>query len=226
MIITIDGPASSGKSTVAQALAKKLHIPYLNSGLLFRALGYLLSTQGKYSIGDFSRIHKKDLQEYVNPERLSYKYDQNNTFRIMWDGEDITPLLKDKKVDEYASLVGLNAIARNKIAEIQHVVAKKNKNSLIVEGRDAGSFVFPDAKYKFFLKASLLVRAERWQKSQAKRGHDYSLNLARELLSERDRRDRLRPIAPLIIPQGAIVIDTSDFTIEQVIDEVLKIIKI
>lgn len=223
MIITIDGPAATGKSSVTRVLAKKLDIHYLNSGLLFRALGYLLATKAGYTTKQFENIDKEDLQTYTDEKRLVYDYDEQSKPRILWDGEDITSHLKDSLVDDYASLVGMNARARNVLVDIQRKIAK-NK-SIIVEGRDSGSFVFPTAQYKFFLTATPAARAKRWQKDQAKLGNDYAIDLARELILERDRRDRVRPVGPLVVPQSAIIIDTSELTIEQTADEIMKIVK-
>ena len=219
MIITIDGPTASGKSTVAHSLAKKLGFYYIDSGLFYRELSYLLVTRANYTIADLSNIKESDIQLYTS--RCHYIYDHNGA-HVLYEETDITPHLKTKDVDLYASLIGGTSAVRIGIEENMRVLAR-NKD-LVIDGRDTGSVVFPQADYKFFLTASLAVRAARWQVDQAKKAIVVTLAQAKEAVHARDERDTSRPVAPLCIPQGAHVIDSSTFTKEQTVEAFLKII--
>lgn len=220
MIITIDGPASSGKSTVAHAIARARNLYYLNSGLLYRALAYLLLHKRTYTTQELRVPHKTDIAAFTDPKRLKYTYESNRGPLLTFDGQDITPFLKDPDVDNASSLISQDPRVRDRIYDLQHAIAEKYP--LIIEGRDAGSVVFPQADYKLFLTASVDKRAERWRKQQAKKGRQYSIEQAIEHVTQRDERDEKRKIAPLIIPEGAIVVDNSALTKEQTLKEVLS----
>ncbi len=220
MIITIDGPTASGKSTAAHALAKKLGFYYIDSGLFYRALGYLLVTRAAYTVADLNSIKESDIQLYMS--RCRYIYDQTGA-HILYEDADITPFLKTKDVDVYASLIGGTPQVRIGLEEHMRVLARDQ--NLVIDGRDTGSIIFPQADYKFFLTASLAVRAARWLVDQGKKGIVVTLLQAEESVSARDERDTSRPVAPLCIPKGAHVIDSSTFTQEQTIEAFLKIIQ-
>lgn len=220
MIITIDGPSASGKSTIAHALAKRLNFYYIDSGLFYRALGYLLVNQAGYTIPELaSRINDKDINYYTSHCR--YVYDQSGA-HIFYGDEDITPHLKTKDVDLYASLIGGTPDVRIGLEESMRMLSK-NKD-LVIDGRDTGTIVFPHAEYKFFLTASLSVRAARWQIDQGKKGITVTLEQAEHAVKTRDDRDWARPVAPLAIPKDAHLIDNSDLSQEQTLKEFLKII--
>ncbi len=220
MIITIDGPSASGKSTIAHALAKRLNFYYLDSGLFYRALGYLLVSQAGYTVPDLaSRINDKDINYYTS--RCNYVYDQAGA-HIFYEEEDITPCLKTKDVDLYASLIGGTPNVRLGLEAYMRILAQ-DKN-LVIDGRDTGTIVFPNAEYKFFLTASLAVRAVRWQVDQGKKGIIVTLEQAEHAVKTRDDRDWARPVAPLAIPKDAHIIDNTNLSQEQTLQEFLKII--
>jgi cytidylate kinase len=221
MIITIDGPTASGKSTIAAELAKKLHFYFLSSGILYRALAYLLIKDG-HSIGSFAHLKEKDLAPYFT-EKFSYSYSPEKGSIVLFNNEDITSHLKTKNIDTASSIIALNPIARQILLSLQHIIA--HNYDIIVEGRDTGSVVFPNADLKFFITADAHERAKRWQKDQEKKGNKFTLDQALKEIQERDYRDQHRAIAPLIIPKGAIIVDTTNLSIEKIVHEMSAVIK-
>lgn len=222
MIITIDGPAASGKSTVARLIAQKLHYYYLNSGMLYRALGYCLLHHGGLSIEQLLGCTIEERNYCL--DTLDYDYDSNTgVMKVFIDRRDVTQFLKDPLIDKAASVVGENKSARDFLSRLQRTIAY-NKN-LIAEGRDVGSVVFPHAQVKFFLTAHLQVRALRWLNDQVKKGHgNMNFQHALATIQERDERDINRPHAPLKIASDDIVIDNSQITIEQTVELMLTVI--
>jgi len=182
MIITIDGPTASGKSTVAKLLAKKLDFFYLNTGFLYRAVAYLLINHCAYTHEDLKNPDPLDLDEYLEPSRLIYDYDQDYIALIIFDGQNITPFLKTSFIDKGASIVSTNRRVRDLLLQVQRVAAQKY--NIVAEGRDTGSVVFPEADIKIYLTADVAVRAERWQKQQAREG------TARARFDARTRKNR------------------------------------
>jgi CMP/dCMP kinase len=184
MIITIDGPAASGKSSASRCLARKLQYYYLYSGLLYRACAYVLA-------------------EYA-------EYTKNKLEKVLFDGIDITPHLKSVRIDDYASLISVDGRIRNAVGVIQKKVSMDY--SIVADGRDMGTVVFPRAEIKFFLTASVEVRAHRWQENQQQRGNRVTIQEAIEILTERDQRDTIRDSSPLAVAPDAIMIDNSDLS--------------
>lgn len=222
MIITIDGPAASGKSTVAQAIAQSLHIYYLSSGMLYRALSSCLLHHL-----DITLEQLKDCDIQIDSHCLNalhYNYDvQTGVLKIIVDGKDITPCLKEPFIDKAASLVGENKNARIFLLDIQRKLA--NKHDLVAEGRDAGSVVFPNATIKFYLTASVEVRARRWLNDQIKLGNTtLTMEKALHIIMERDERDMNRPHAPLAVYPDNIIIDNSALDLDQTLALMLSII--
>jgi len=214
MIITIDGPALSGKSTVAQKIAKTLGFYYLYTGLLYRAIAYILVEKLKVEEGEFSFLSLKDL-EFV--EDLHYSYQEGEP-QVFFRGEDITSKLKDLSVDQSSSKIGANKNVRAALLELQRKIGRNY--DIVADGRDCGSVVFPNADYKFFLSASLEVRSERKSKYEGISKEE----VAKEL-TERDERDKSRKVAPLVVPKDAIFIDNSALTIEETVQKFLNYIQ-
>jgi cytidylate kinase len=222
MIITIDGPTASGKSTVGRLVAQELGAYYLYSGLLFRALAYNYNKFG-------------DLAQLVNSGRLEYRYagdkqhgSQDNNIaivmreQILFEGRDITHFLKTKDIDDAASRIATRADVRLLVHTWQHYIAQEK--SVVVDGRDAGSVVFPHADYKFFITASVPERAWRWVADQKKQGAVFSLEQATAILAARDGRDMNRELAPLTIPRDACVIDNTMITIQDTLQAIVQVV--
>lgn len=221
MIITIDGPTASGKSTVAQLLAKKLRFYYLNTGLLYRAVAYILMDRKKYTQEMLALPIKEDLEEIIDPKRLIYTYDEAP--HIALDNVDITDYLKDAAIDQAASIISAVPTVREMLLQFQQSLA--TQHDIVAEGRDTGSIVFPNADYKFYITADLNVRAKRWQELQKARGNIVTQQAANDMLKERDERDSKRDIAPLVKPQGAIVINNSNMSLQETLQSLLKVIQ-
>lgn len=223
MIITIDGPAASGKSTIAHSLAQKLQFHYINSGFLFRALTYLLMHKAGYREHNFEHPISNDIDYYADSALLHYECVPGAKPVVLWQGEEITNFLKDSSIDLFVPLLARNEYARMMVVNLQRHIAAHYDT--VVEGRDTGSYVFPYADFKFFITASPLVRAERWVKDQEKRGNFFTVPQALERLAYRDRSDQERTIGRLIIPENAILIDTTDLTLEQSVEKMVLAIR-
>ncbi len=222
MIITIDGPVASGKSTISRILADKLEYYYVCSGLIYRAIAYVLVNHYGYTPETLSSVSAENVMRCADPKRLQYSYDGLSHERIFFDHTDITTYLKDKFIDNVTSLVSVNKDVRKAVTAVQHRVAQDY--NVVVDGRDVGSVVFPDAQLKFFVTASVAVRAERWRKDQERYNNHISFDEAVRLITERDERDKNRVIAPLVVPKNAITIDTSTLTIDETIEKMMEYI--
>lgn len=220
MIVTIDGPCASGKSTVAQVLASKLSCIYLCSGLLYRAVAYILLDTVHYTEHMLANPDKTDIDLIASGDLLKYEYTGTKGVAIFFNGRDITPQLYAPEVERGASIVSTDLYVRNVLDAMQHKIA--DCQNVVVEGRDAGSVVFSEAEYKFFLTAPIEVRAMRWLSRQ--KGRDITLQEAIARIAERDDRDAQRAVAPLAIPQDAIIVDSSGKTVDQVVEQLRKYI--
>ncbi len=215
LIITIDGPVASGKSTVAKQLAEKLGIYYLGTGLMFRGAAYILMHKFLYKKDDLAHLNREDFEAFLKPQRFVYKYKSSREEQLFFDGCDLTPLLKTRDMDEPASIVSTNRDVRKMLLEIQRMCAEKH--DIVAEGRDVGSVVFPQASCKFFLTASVGVRADRWKADRLRKRSTISRAQAIAIITERDKRDREREVAPLIKPADAVEIDNSDLNLSQTV---------
>lgn len=218
MIITIDGPSASGKSTVAREVARRLHFYYIASGLLFRAFAYIASKKGMYDHDALLHSSDEQISAIVNNQRLVYRYIDGHE-QILYDNQDITPYLKTGTIDQFASISAQDERVRRAIDTYMRNLAQSY--NVVAEGRDMGTTVFPDAEFKFFLTASDQVRVLRWQKDQAHKGIHYNYDQAYQEVITRDERDRMREVSPLACPPCAQVIDNSDLSIEQTIQKII-----
>ena len=210
MIITIDGPAGSGKSTVADIIANQLGFVHFNSGSLFRAITAHLYSQNFdiENITTNSEIPNFDLQVRII----------DDVQHVFVDGVDYTPVLRDNHISTLVANVALNKFCRQKTSECQHNFCLKN--NVVMEGRDIGSHVFPNAEYKFYLDCSIEERARRRFKEEQAKHTNITLEEIMEQIAERDYLDKNREIAPLVVPENAIVIDSTNLSIEEVVDEI------
>lgn len=225
MIITIDGPAGSGKSTVAQRVAQQLWIYYLNTGMLYRAVAYLLFYD---SAGIFKGNLDADISQLTREQldalpKIEYSYSVAGA-AVAVRGQDFTQqLFAIAGIDQLASRVSALPVVRAYLLDVQRDVAKKH--DVIADGRDCGTVVFPQAEYKFYLTASVDVRASRRMRDAKTLALGLTFEQARADVAARDERDQNREIAPLRIPEGAVVIDASDLTIDQVVERVIEVVE-
>lgn len=222
MIITIDGPAASGKSTVAQEIARCGNLFYINSGYLYRALSYELMRQ-QFPINEqLVALGIHELHKLIPLDELSYSYVDGAVTIVIHD-RDITPYLKTPEVDRAASLLSLNQQVRNLVTAYQRTLAEGR--DAIVEGRDAGTVVFPDAELKIFLTASVEERARRMVQDLQRKQITLSIEQAKSEIIARDERDEQRALAPLQVPKGAVIIDSTTLSLEQVVNVVTRLIE-
>lgn len=210
-IITIDGPSGAGKSTVAKLIAYKLGFKYLDTGAMYRVVTlYMIENQ----------VDIKNEEEVINAlNKLNIGFDSN--YRIYLDSQDITEDIRKEKVVKFVSEVSAISSVRRKMVDLQRDIAKEG--NYILDGRDAGSVVFPNADYKFYLEASLEERAKRRYKEELSKEVDISFEEVRESIKKRDKYDSNRKDSPLVVPENAIIIDTTNMTIDEVAEEITDI---
>lgn len=213
--IAIDGPAGAGKSTIAKTIAKELDIVYVDTGAMYRAFG-LYCLRNKIS-PDSSKLN-----EMVDCVNIKIKYN-NGEQQVILNDENVTSLIRDEAVGSITSAISSNKKVRLKLVELQRELA--NEISVIMDGRDIGTYVLPDATIKIYLTASVEKRADRRWNELKQKGILDSYDKIKDEIEKRDYRDMNRDFAPLKKAEDAIEVDTSELTIDEVIDVVLKIIK-
>ena len=220
-IITIDGPSGVGKGTLAMALAEKLEWHYLNSGSLYRTLAYL---------SEKNNIKASNITALINlVKKLKIQFEiDNGCLKVFHNNNDIYKIIQDEDCAKQASQIAIIKELRKTLIHTQRSYYKDP--GLIAEGRDMGSVIFKKAELKFFLTASNHTRAERRHKQLKQKGINVSLTQLIHKLDQRDKRDSNRNVSPLIIPEGAVIINTDGLDINEVIDtaskNIYKILKI
>lgn len=201
-VVAIDGPAASGKSSVARELARRLGFVYVNSGAIYRAITWCVLRQG-IAAHDGARI-----VQLIGAAAIDCQL-ANNESRVVIDGIDPTPQLREPPVNDAVSQVSTVSAVRQIVT--QKIRSYAREHDLVVEGRDIGSVVFPDTPFKFYIDASPDVRLQR----RAAEGQ-------RDEIATRDRVDSSRSSAPLTIAPNAQVIDTSELSVTEVVDEMVR----
>jgi len=216
VVITIDGPAASGKSTTARLLAKKLGYLYLDTGTMYRALTWK-ALRDKVDIKN-----PKALSDLARNTRIFLKPESDLNIRIYLDGKDVTSSIRSPEVNNYVSLVSAAGGLREVMVAQQREIA--NRGSLIAEGRDMGTVVFPEADVKIFLEASFQQRTKRRWKENQEKGLSITREEVETELANRDRIDSQRKISPLKRAKGALVIDNSHMDIPQTVEKMWEIV--
>ena len=210
--IAIDGPSGAGKSTLAKAVAKELGIYYLDTGSMYRAVGFAAVCAG-IDIGDEKAV-----------EALLKTIDIKTVFeagiqKVLLDGKDVMPYIRTPEISRAASDVSAYHCVRMKLVAMQQEVAKKY--DVVLDGRDIGTFVLPDAKYKYFVTADVRERARRRHLELQQKGIGKEFDAVLEEMKTRDKNDSTRSLAPLKQAEDAILIDTTEMSIDAVVRTVL-----
>ena len=212
LLITIDGPAGAGKTTVSRALADRLGYRYIDTGALYRGVALAAKSQ------------KIDPQDDVQLAQLCGELEltfirNKKELRLLSNGDDITDYIRTPDITMLASAVSARPVVRQYLLDLQRVLG--NEKSAVFEGRDMGTVVFPDADVKFFLNASTRKRAQR-RFNELKTDGSQTLDQVERDIQQRDQNDSTRAVAPLKPARDAIVIDSTDLTVAQVVAEMLS----
>ena len=216
MNIAIDGPAGAGKSSIAKLVAKKLSFVYVDTGAMFRTVAYYFLSQGK------DPSDAEMVTEECEKISISIEY-KDGAQHIFLDGTDVSTEIRQEEVGKNASVVAKNQAVRNRLLALQRQMAEKQ--DVIMDGRDIGTVVLPDAQVKIYLTASASVRAERRYKELVEKGETCNLKKIEEDIIARDEQDMNREIAPLKQAEDAVLVDSSYMTIEEVVDKIIEIVE-
>ena len=212
MIVTIDGPAGTGKSSVARMLADRLGFEFLNTGAMYRAVAYACLQR---------QLDLANEQDVGNVAHALEIFFSNN--RLLLGNEDVTEAIRGQEVTQSASIVAANPVVRKRLVELQRLVGQGT--NLVTEGRDQGTIVFPNAECKFFLTASPEERARRRQRELQEKGDIISLEELLEQQKLRDLRDETRACSPLKPAPNALIIDTTQMTLAHVASHLEQLVQ-
>ena len=214
--IAIDGPAGAGKSTIAKKLAKDLGYVYVDTGAMYRAMAYYFIQNG-IKADDVLAIEKACVDVDVT---ITYKDGEQ---QVILNGENVNGVIRNEEVGNMASATSIYPVVRTKLVELQRILAQKE--NVIMDGRDIGTVVLPNANVKIFLTASSRVRATRRYEELQARGIECNLDEIEKDIIERDRRDMNRETSPLKQADDAILLDSSDLDIDGVVERMKEIIE-
>lgn len=221
IVIAIDGYSSTGKSTVAKQLAKELNYAYVDTGAMYRAVTYFALEEHLIGEGFF---HSEALIKRLPEIHITFKFNKNLGFAEVYLNEkNIESKIRTLEVSQYVSPVATLSEVRRKLVEQQQLMGKDK--GIVMDGRDIGTVVFPDAELKLFMIASAETRAKRRYKELLERGHNLSYEEVLENVTTRDRIDSTREDSPLVKAEDAIEIDNSDLTIEEQLETLLELAK-
>lgn len=214
--IAIDGPAGAGKSTIAKAVAKELEFIYVDTGAMYRAMALYLLQQG------ISPKETEKMEEACAKAEISIVYEEGAQ-QVLLNGENVTRLLRQEEVGNMASVSSANPKIREKLVELQRILA--SRENVVMDGRDIGTCVLPNAQVKVYLTASARTRALRRCKELEEKGISCVLEEIEADINERDHRDMTREISPLKQAEDAVLLDSSDMTIEEVKEAIISLYK-
>ncbi len=212
--VAVDGPAGAGKSTIAKKVAKKMQLVYVDTGAMYRAMA-LFMIRENVSKDDLAKINEK-----CEEADITLKY-ENGEQVVCLNGENVNAYLRTEEVGNMASVVATQKKVRERVVSRQKELAKTT--DVIMDGRDIGTCVLPDADVKIFLTASSRVRAKRRYDELTAKGEVCDIDVIEKDIIERDERDMTRKESPLRQAEDAILVDTSDMNIEEVVDTIIKI---
>lgn len=213
LIIAIDGPAGAGKSTIAKIVSEKLNLLYIDTGAMYRAITYIV-LENNININD-----EKAINNLLIDINLEFKKNNENNIDIYFNNKKINDCLRTQQVDKNVSKVSSYKKVREHCVQLQREIPKNY--DVVLDGRDIGTVVYPDTPYKFYLDATVDERARR-RMLDAKNKENLSLEEIKEDIIKRDEFDSNRKISPLKRADNAIYIDTSNMTIEEVANEIIK----
>lgn len=214
--VAIDGPAGAGKSTIAKRVAKENNFIYVDTGAMYRAIGLYIVRQG-------IDIHDKEAVEKAAPDaKVSLTY-ENGEQVVVLNGENVNGLIRTEEVSQAASVTSAYPVVRELLFEMQQTLAKEN--DVVMDGRDIGTVVLPNAQAKIYLTASVEERARRRFEEYKNKGMDVDIEELKKEIAQRDHQDMTREIAPLKQADDAVLVDSSDMNIEEVTKAIMDIIK-
>lgn len=210
--IAIDGPAGAGKSTIAKKIAKQLAFIYIDTGAMYRAFALYCCRKGV-------KPTENQVKAWCSEVQITIEYQQGEQ-QVILNGENVTPFIRTAEIGRMASEISIYESVRKKLVDLQRALAQKN--NVIMDGRDIGSYVLPEADLKIYLTASVEERAKRRWQELCHQGDKLSLACIEEEIRERDHRDMSRAFAPLKKSPDAVEIDTSFMAIDQVVDQIIE----
>ncbi len=216
MIIAIDGPAGAGKSTIAKLIAKQLRLVYIDTGAMYRAVGL------KAKRNNIACSEQEKIEEMLKNTEVELK-NENGATAVYLDGENVSAEIRLPEISRMASDISAVPVVRYAMVEMQRSMA--NKTDTILDGRDIGTFVLPNADVKIFLTASVEERAERRYKELIARGENVKKEDVRSDIEKRDYNDSHRALAPLKKADDATEVDTTGMTIEQVCEKIISLVR-
>ncbi len=217
LIITIDGPSGVGKSTVAKSIAKTLGLDYLDTGSMYRVVA-LQVKRHPINLDD-----DNELRALLTNTEIEFTKDAENTICIRLNGEDITNEIRSPEISKISSDVATKGLVRKKLVDLQRNIGLKG--NIVVEGRDMGTYVFPEANFKFYLDASLDERAQRRRKQLMESGIEIDTKNLLKDIELRDKQDKERSESPLHPAPNAVIIDTTNLNTDEVIKRIIAEVK-
>lgn len=213
-VIAIDGPAGAGKSTIAKQVSRELGAIYIDTGAMYRAMAlYLIRNH-------VDPENEEELEKYCESADISIRFSDGEQ-QVWLNGENVNGLIRTEEVGNMASVSSAKGVVRVKLVELQRKLAEDN--DVVMDGRDIGTHVLPNADLKIYLTASSAVRAKRRYDELTAKGEACDLDTIEKDIIERDERDKNREISPLRQAEDAVLVDSSDMSVEQVKEKILSL---